>query len=271
MFTISCDRTSGDKNNKPVARVYGSYLYEADIFKSMPKNYKITDSSEWINKYINIWIKRQLLLRKAELNLTEKQKDVSKELNEYRSTLIIHRYEEDLIKKRLDTIITHFDIELYYDEYQSEFRLKNDYVKTIFVKIPKSSPDFIKIKKWYKSDDEEDLNDLENFCFQNGLEFNFDNYWEIFNSVLERTNHSVKSNKDFLERNTRIERSDSVYRYFIRIKEYKLVNDISPLELVINDIRKIILNRRKIKLIEEVENNVFQEVLGKNVVEKFNL
>lgn len=268
---VSCDNNSTN-SNKPVARVYNSYLYLDEIMNSTPEYYNSIDSTDWSNSYIDNWIKKQLLLRKAELSLSDKKKNVSKELNNYRSTLLIHRYEENLIKLQLDTIITVEDVEAYYDEFNSEFRLKIDYVKTIYVRIPKSSPDFIKIKKWYKSDNEEDLNDLEDYCFQNGLEFNFDNYWEQFSDVLARSGYKVRTdNKIFLERNTLIEKRDSVYRYFVCIKDYRLVNEIAPLLIVSNDIKKIIINKRKIQLIEKAENEIYQEVSGKNVVEKFKL
>lgn len=268
---VSCDNNSTN-SNKPVARVYNSYLYLDEIMNSTPEYYNSIDSTDWSNSYIDNWIKKQLLLRKAELSLSDKKKNVSKELNNYRSTLLIHRYEENLIKLQLDTIITVEDVEAYYDEFKSEFRLKIDYVKTIYVRIPKSSPDFIKIKKWYKSDNEEDLNDLEDYCFQNGLEFNFDNYWEQFSDVLARSGYKVRTdNKIFLERNTLIEKRDSVYRYFVCIKDYRLVNEIAPLMIISNDIKKIIINKRKIQLIEKAENEIYQEVSGKNIVEKFKL
>ena len=267
----SCNSSFDTDENHALARVYDSYLYYDDVVTAMPNNFNKNDSLKWIENYIDIWINKQLLLRKAELNLTEKQKDVKKELFDYRTTLIIHRFKENLIKQQLDTVVTQQDIDTYYEEFQSEFRLKQDYVKTIYVKIPKSTPDFIKIRRWYRSEKEEDLNDLEDYCFQNGLEFNFDITWESFNSILSRINYNVRSNKDFLERNHFIEKRDSVYRYYVNIKEYRLVNDIAPLSIVSNDIKKILINKRKIDLLKEVDNSVIKELGNNNIVEKFNL
>ena len=266
----SCNSSFDTSDKRALARVYDSYLYYEDVVKTIPNSFNKNDSLQWIEKYIDNWVNKQLILRKAELNLTEKQKDVEKELLDYRTTLIIHRFKENIIKQRLDTVITQQDIETYYEEFQSEFRLKQDYVKTIYVKIPKSTPDFIKIRQWYRSEKEEDLNDLEDYCFQNGLEFNFDITWESFNSVLSKINYNVRSNKDFLKRNHFIEKRDSVYRYYMNIKKYKLTNDIAPVSIVSNDIKKIIINKRKIDLLKEVENSVIKEVRDKNIVEKFN-
>ena len=205
-------------------------------------------------------------MKKAEQDLSEKQKDISREINEYRTTLLIHRFEEELIKHRLDTVVTQQNIETYYNQYQSEFRLKNCYVKTIYVKIPKSSPDFTKIEKWYRSDKEDELNDLEDYCFQNGLDFNFDNFWMKFDELIDKIGYEVSAKDVFLNRHHYIRHIDSVYRFYVRIKEYKLVNDIAPLQIVQNDIKKIILNSRKIKLIEEVEMGIYQDAKEKNEI-----
>ncbi|NOZ48072.1 MAG: hypothetical protein GXO79_15040 [Chlorobi bacterium] len=268
LLFFSCVNTK-NHDEKPIVRVNNSYLYNSEIAELLPENLNPADSENWVNNYIDNWIKRMLILSKAEKNLSQKQKDVSQEINDYRATILIHRFEENLIKQRLDTVISEKDMEAYYNEFRSEFRLKTEYVKTIFVKIPKSSPEFIKISKWYKSNNEDDLNNLEDYCFQNGLEFNFDENWERFNDVLKRINYKVSSNKDFLLKRKTIVKKDSIYRYYVNIKKYKLINDIAPYSVVKYDIKSIILNRRKIQLIEEMENNVYKEAMSKNVVKKF--
>ena len=271
LIISSCTSNNGSEDSQIIARVYDSYLYYDDAVKYIPENNREIDSTQWINNYVDEWIKRQLVFRKAEIELNDKQKNVEKELMEYKTTLLIHRYRESLLKQQLDTIITPSDIEEYYTEFKDEFRLKANYVKTIYVKIPKSSPDFDKIRKWYKSNKEEDLNDLEDYCFQNGLDFNFDIKWEKFSTVLERVGYRPRSsNEDFLKRNHYIQRQDSVYRYFVNIKEYKLINDIAPLIIVNKDIKNIIFTKRKMKLLEQVENTIYHDINNKNLIEKYN-
>src|SRR6266702_5706169 len=82
----SCKRRTHEKM-QPVAKVYDKYLYLSDIqhifHEKMPKD----DSVSIANSYINTWIKTQLLLNKAEINLPPDQLDVEEQIETYRSSL----------------------------------------------------------------------------------------------------------------------------------------------------------------------------------------
>jgi hypothetical protein len=66
---------------------------------------------------------------------------------------------------------------------------------------------------------------------------------------------------DFLRRNTYYETSDEDKRYFLKIIQYKIQNDTSPLEFVRDDIQKIILNKRKVALAKELEDEIYEKAL----------
>ena len=106
---------------------------------------------------IDKWIRKQLLLEKAELNLTPSQKDVEIQLNDYRSSLLIYKYEQEWIKQNLDTVVAENEIREYYKLYSGNFILDENILKALYVKIPVFSPNIDKVKKWYKSDKNDDL------------------------------------------------------------------------------------------------------------------
>jgi len=62
----------------------------------------------------------------------------------------------------------------------------------------------------------------------------------------------------FLRTTRYAEETDSLYLYLLKIDEYKISEEISPLEFVRSDIRNIILNKRKVELAKSLENEVFQ-------------
>ena len=49
------------------------------------------------------------------------------------------------------------------------------------------------------------------------------------------------------------------YYYFLNAKEIAPEGTVSPLEIVKNDIQSIILNKRKIKLINELESSIYSD------------
>mgnify|MGYP001183353718 CR=1 FL=1 len=102
-----------------------------------------------------------------------------------------------------------------------------------------------------------------------------------FKEVVKNNYKSAKENaKKILEDHCRKYASnfylnDSIWLYFkdllkeIPIKTYnqedfKIKESISPLSFEKENIKKIVLNKRKLTLIEEMQNNLFKEALKKN-------
>ena len=56
-----------------------------------------------------------------------------------------------------------------------------------------------------------------------------------------------------------IETRDTAFLYFLNAKEIAASGTVSPLEIVKNDIQSIILNKRKINLINELESNIYSD------------
>ena len=118
-------------------------------------------------------IKKQLLLQKAELNLTEEQKDVHNQIEEYRSSLLIFKYEQSLILQKLDTVITQTEIEEYYNENPSNFILDINLIKALYIKLPRKAPNVEALRQLYSSEKEDDIQQLESYCYQYATKYDF--------------------------------------------------------------------------------------------------
>ena len=53
--------------------------------------------------------------------------------------------------------------------------------------------------------------------------------------------------------------SDSLAYYYLKIKEIKVKNALSPINFEMNNIRKIILNQRKMKLIRQYKEQILEK------------
>ena len=80
-----------------------------------------------------------------------------------------------------------------------------------------------------------------------------------FTGLIEKTPIQIGNPESFLRYRRTIEASDSTHHYFVRILQYAFSGDPSPLELVSDDIAKIILNKRKIKLLNELEASIYND------------
>jgi hypothetical protein len=257
---LSCKTDIRLTEEKPVARVLDKTLSAADMKGIFPEGVSAEDSVQIARNFIEKWVRKQLLLNKAELNLTEDEKDVSEQIENYRSSLLIYKYEQSLLKQKLDTTISDKEIEEYYNQNVSNFLLNRDIVKSIYIKVPRSAPEIYKLRQWYRSDDPESVNNLEAYCFQHAETYDFFNEsWVDFSGLLDKIPVQIGNPGNFLHYRQTIEASDSVSYYFVRIYNFALSGDPSPLELVKNDIEKIILNKRKIRLLNDLETSIYND------------
>ena len=57
---------------------------------------------------------------------------------------------------------------------------------------------------------------------------------------------------------------DAENYYLISILDYKLVNELAPLEYEAENIRNLILNKRKVDFLKQIEENVYKEGVRQN-------
>lgn len=260
LFLSSCGNTSHTSNEKPVARVGDAYLYSSDLSEIASKNSRQKDSAEIVGKHINNWIHETLLLQQAEKNLTNDKKKFDKMADDYRKSLITYQYESELVKQKLDTIVGDDEIEKYYQENKSNFELKDNIIKVVYVKVRKSAPKVEKIKEWYRSNDTKNRDALSSYCYQYADNFYLDeNTWLLFDDVLKEIPIKLYDKEAFLQNNRTIEIQDSTFLYFVNIKGFMTKKSASPLSFEKPTIRSIVINKRKVELIKKMREDIYNE------------
>ena len=261
---LGCTSLENKSNEEPLARVNDNYLYPSDVNDIFPSNLSGEDSLTIMENFIDEWIKKQLLLEKADLNLTDEQKNVSKQVDEYRSSLLIFKYEQSLIKQKLDTLVPISEIEQYYTDNPSNFLLDHVIVKALFIKLPTDAPNLNRIRQLYRSDEATDIQQLEDYCYQYAIKYDYFNEdWVPFERIMHELPNEIRSPERFLRYNKYIEQQDSLYRYLVNIREYHLSGTVAPLPYVEAKIRTIILNKRKVQFVNDLENNIYMDALNK--------
>ena len=97
----SCSLLDSNNHEDPVARVFEQYLYPSDISDAIPTGTSIQDSIILAKRYVDNWVKDQLMLHRAEQALTEEQKDFEKQIAEYHRSLVIFSYRQKLLQQKL--------------------------------------------------------------------------------------------------------------------------------------------------------------------------
>jgi len=250
---------------KPVAKVFNTYLYVSDLEGLIPKGASKEDSLSIVKKYIDQWAHEQILIQQAENNIDKKKLDINKQMEDYKNSLIIYAYEQELIRQKLDTGVSDDEIQKYYDDNKKDFELKNDIVKISYVKVGKNAPNLDKLKGWLTSTDPKDKDKLSKYCYQFAQNFFLnDDVWLMFDDVLKEVPIQTFNPDLFLQNNRFVQIADSANVYFLGIKGYMIKNSTSPLSFEKENIRKIVLNKRKMDMIEEMKKNLYDQAISHN-------
>ncbi len=260
-MTISaCSYFGRSTDEKFVAKVDDKTYLLKDLRSQLPTGMTKPDSLARVNDILTRWIKKELLLKMAEENLDESQRDLTKEIEEYRNALLIHRYQQQLLSQKLDTVLTEADIRNYYDIHPEKFTLDYNIVKAVYVEIPKNVSKSDQIKRWMSENSARSMSELESYSFQYASKYDhFNNEWVDFNSILSRV-PAVTEQPEHLLRSSKIHQfSDLNNYYFILINDYILAGEKAPYDFVKDRIESLILNSRKMEFLQDLEKNIYEK------------
>ncbi len=269
-FFLSCDFLPLTTDEDVVATAFGENLYISDLQEIVPEEASHGDSVNMINNYVDNWIRQQIFLEHAKNNLSSEQMDFEKKIRNYKKSLIIYTFENQLLNEELDTVVANNQIKEYYENHKNEFTLKDHIVKLTYIKVPQNTPNINQIRRLYRSDAPEDIAELEEYCTQHAASYFIDSdSWMIFDEILKEIPINISNRERFLRNNQYIETSDDYYSYFLKINSYKLKENISPIKFVTDDIKNIILNRRKQEFIRQYRNELYRNAVKSNSYEKY--
>ena len=261
----SCSYLKKQAGDDILAIAGDKYLYRKELEGVIPKGIPATDSMEIARQFIDNWIRQEVLLKHAESNLEESRKDFAKQLEAYRNSLIIYEYESELIRQKLDTVVSETEIQEFYQANESNFQLPENIIKVSYVKIPKESktkPSAKKARQLLVSKNPDDLIKLMELCDQSMFSCRIDDEnWITFSDFIRELSLDINNQEDFLKNKTFFETNDSLFTYLIRINEYKTIESSAPASLVQDKIRNLILNKRKSELINRMQQQIFEEAL----------
>ncbi len=261
-FISGCESDTDGDNSNPLVAVADKELTNGMLYAAIPNHLSKEDSVVFAQDYINRWIRAELLLRKAELNLTPQEKDVNKLLEEYRRSLLVHHYQQKLLAQKFSPFITGSEVNTCYEEMTDNFRLKDPIIKGLFVMVPKTAPNIRTVERLYKSEKQEDLVKLETYCFQNAKKYEvFLDQWLPLQDINNTLPESISRPEQFVRYNKHYQTSDSLHHYFLAIKEYKLGSELAPIEYVEERIKAILVNKKRLEFIKQLESDLYEEAL----------
>ena len=257
----SCRAISRFLNNDDiVAEVDGVMLFKSDLDAIIPSGMAAEDSTRLAVQYINTWASDLVFQKIAEQQLSKAEKDVTKELEDYRKSLLKYRYEQLYINERLDTAVTDELVDEYYQSHSEKFVLTSPVMKARFLCIYGDSPRLGPIKKKMSSSNVEDLVEADSLAYSSALKFTTWNAEWIDIAVLSR--EFGVDYQTLLEqvRGSWIELKDTTGLVRIAyVSEMKRKGELAPIEYSAPGIKDMIVSARKQALVNDLERDLLND------------
>jgi len=256
---------SVDKNDLLLAQAFNRSLYLSDLEGMVPENSSPEDSSLIVNAYIEKWVRENLLMHEAEKNVPH-DLNIDELVRDYRASLIRHNYEKLLVELQLDSTITPAELNSYYEENKDEYRLKDMIIRGYLIKVPKGMEDLETLQQLWKSDDKNDYKTLVDFCSNNATVYMLDDslWYDLPEITLHLPKNFLTSSNAYPKRDYNT--MDENFRYFLRIFETVPANEYPPPSYIQDQATKVILHKRKIKLLEEKKEEIYEREIRRNNV-----
>jgi hypothetical protein len=257
---------------KAVARVNDKYLFQDELVGIVDENSTAEDSAARVTSYINSWVRKQLLIGEAMKRININEAEVERKVLDYRYSLIGFEYQNYYIQQHLDDSVSDKEIEEYYKAHLDNFILKQNIVQGTYIKVPKSAPRTAKVKDMIFSKKEKDLNELKSYCLSFSVAYHLsDSSWIEFDKLVVNSPMAEIPNKiQFLKTNPYYETSDGEFLYFLKVDAYQISDNVSPMEFVKEDIRNVLLNKRKVELARALEDEVYENAVKQKNFEIFD-
>jgi hypothetical protein len=224
------------------------------------------DSANLAERYTQSWIRKQLMIKEAGRNMAFDEAELNRKLLDYKYALMVYEFEKSYVNEKLNREVSDEEINAYYEENKVNFTLKKIIVRTNFLKIEKDIPQRTQISRLLSSNRENDKNELRNLALRFAANYYLeDSVWIEFDDIVLNTPLVENNNHvELLRRNDLIQVDDDRFSYYFKILEYKLQDQVPPLEFMKEEISKIILNKRRVALAESLHKEVYQRALEKN-------
>ena len=260
---------STDSGDRLLARVGNKSLYLEEMEGMFPGELSSEDSLMIIESYVGRWVREAAILSEAERNIPP-DLNINKLVRDYRASLVRSNYEKILVEQLLDSMVRQEELEAFYEENKLLYELEKPIVRCQFIKVPIPTPEGDRLRNlWSKAEDNSKLTALREYADKYAeVALLEDSLWYAVEEVAAQmpegtlTVGNIGSKREFTQR-------DEHHQYYFRLFELKNQKEIAPLSYIEDQARKVILHKRKLQLIEQVKEDIYQRELNDNNIETY--
>lgn len=265
---LGCSGNEQDRQTDIVARVGPYELKKERVAQPYVHGNSSTDSAQMSQQFVEHWAMDKAFELEAMEKLSSRD-ELDQLIDAYRSSLLTHLFEKQIVEEELDSVITSDQLQSYYESNKSQYILTSSILRVHFIAVKKDRQEIDAMTKWWKEIEEPAyLDSLIDICHGSAEVFLLeDSAWYkqeqleavLPDQALRRVGGSIQETSF----------STDSMRYFLRILERIPDTEIAPLSFIEKQARKVILYRRRQTLIREKRQAIFDGALKANRIKLY--
>lgn len=259
---VGCTLFEQQRKSGIVVECNGHSLTQVEI-AALTNGLRSEDSARVAEAYIRQWAENLLEYDAAK---KVESKEIERMVEDYRRSLYVHEYEENLIAQRMPKHVEDSLVMAFYATHSSRFVLDETIVKGMLLVVPLGAPNMDELKRQMaKPFDDENLEQIEKYAYNyaTGYEL-FLEEWKNSRQILLRMPLSDANLQKQLNQKRQIVMEDSVNTYLLQVTDVHMKGTEMPLDYARTKIEQILLNERRVEFLEQERDKLYHKALQQN-------
>jgi len=249
-----------------VAAVEEYKLYADELDLLISSSSSPSDSTAMAHAYIENWVRDKLIISEAEKNL-KADPGLKNMVEAYRESLVKSEYENVILNEKLDSFISEQEYLQVYDKYKDQFVLDDQIVKFWFAKIPKALHE---MNNFYGLWKDNDIDAIDQICqnTKGNCQLNGNIWYRVSTLKLMMPERFVRD--DQIRQTSNYRKSDDEFRYYLKYLDFVDKNDLSPIDYIKDELKRVILHGRKEKIIAALTEDLYEKAMKSNRIHVYS-
>ena len=251
-----------------LAQAFNKKLHLSDLEGMIPEGMSTEDSSLIISAFRERWLRDAVMMHEAERAIPQ-DLNLDKLVRDYRASLIRLNYEKVLVEELLDSMVTEKELTDFYDANKDQYQLETPIIRCRFIKMERNRDGVNQLQQWWNNGNASSIEQMVQFCENNAtIQQLQDSVWYKVDDIAAYmpsgllTIDNVGNRRDFIQR-------EDDFIYFFKVLELVSKKEIAPISYIEDQARKVILHRRKMKVLDDMKQKMFEEALRKKNIQTF--
>lgn len=255
----SCGTQTAPNEGDILVKVGNATLSRQELQKAIPYGLSPEDSLKFAKAFMANWIDDEIIDELAFANIRD-TREIDEMVAKYRRELIMREYRKRMFDQNAEAAAPNeAEITDYYEAHKDQLRTSEPLVKGIYVSMPDKARSLSDIRRWYRSDNPEDIDHLEKVVFDDAISYDyFRDRWIGWSTIKSKIPYDFGTNPDqFLRTHKYVDTTYGGSTYLLAITEYLPTGSVKPLETARPEITERLMATRRMEYDRKLRKELY--------------